>query len=212
MVPADPDFGIHPSRTPAEELLIYAVLSRAIHDLFGVVGLTSNKSEAEVAKQEALMFLTQATGGWAKRRNELCEAIGFDGDVVRSRVVRVLEGDRSALDTFDELGVLSDLAGARGLWDQQRQSTQRVRKVKTKQATRPRHKVTRYKDVRNIILPLLEQPQRFKELIIATDGDVSDATIRLVLNNAIEKGEIVRDADTHVYSLVPETAVAAATG
>lgn len=212
MISADPDYGIHPSRKPAEELLICAILSRAIHDLFGVVGLTANQAERETAKHDALSFLTEPTGGWAQRRNELCDAIGFDGDAVRVRVIRVLEGDTSAPDTYDGRGALSDVAGARALWERQKQAIHRVRADKEKQATRPRYKVSRYKDVRNIILPLLKQPQTFKELIFATEGDVSDSTIRMVLNNAIDKGEVVRDADTHVYSLLPETAVAAATG
>lgn len=216
MTPADPDYGIHNSRTPPEELLIFSILSRAILDLFGPVGLTSNKDEADTAKSDALMFLTQETGGWAKRRKELCDAVGIDGDEMRDRVIRVLEGDMMALNTYEGRGSLSQVDQARALWEREKNAHKRVRSARAKGSRtiassppRPQHKVTRYSDVRAIILPLLEQPKKFKDLIMATDGDVSDSTIRLVLNYAIEKGEVVRDAETHVYSLVPQTAVAA---
>ncbi len=214
MVPADPDYGIHPSRKPAEELLIYAVLSRAIHDLFGVVGLTSNKSEAEAAKHEALMFLTQATGGWAKRRNELCDAIGFDGEVVRTRVVRVLEGDTSALDTFDGRGALSDVAHARELWELEKQRSAQARRafdLRRRQRDNPppqsKSRRVKYIEARPKILGLLSQPHTVQELSDATG--YTDGVVRTVINNAVAKGELRQNG---TQFSVPETAVAAATG
>ena len=58
----DPDFGQHNSRTPPEELLIFAVLSRAILDLFGPTTLASNQAEGKKSRYEAMRFLTDHSG------------------------------------------------------------------------------------------------------------------------------------------------------
>ena len=218
MTLTDPDYGVHYSRTPPEELLVFSILSRAILDLFGKVGLTSNSEEAEQTKQDALSFLTQKAGGWAKRRNELCEAVGIDGDEVRDRVVRVLEGDTLALGTYEGRRELTRVAEARALWEHEKGAAERAREAALKQRrTRPEPKpsptntITKYSEVRKIIFKLLDQPHSFKDLIIATDGDVSDTTIRNVLRIGVEKGELIKPNDTYLLA-VPQTAVAATTG
>ncbi len=215
MPPVDPDHGIHHSRTMPEELLIFSVLSRAILDLFGPVGLTSTKEEAQQAKSDALSFLTKKSGAWAKRRNDLCDAIGFDGDNVRARVIQVLEGDSTALATYDGRRELSQVAQARELWEKEQSRSNRrksTQKPKPKPMPRPRHAISRYADVRRHIMPLLTKPRTFKDLIMETNGDVSDTTIRDVLRNAIAKGEITNTDNTYLLVSVPETAVAATAG
>ena len=215
MTPVDPDHGIHQSRTPPEELLIFSVLSRAILDLFGPVGLTSTKGEARQAKSDALSFLTKSTGAWAKRRNDLCDAIGFDGDNVRSRVIQVLEGDRTALATYDGRHELTQVAQARELWEQEKSRSERrksVPKPTPNLQPRPRHVITKYAEVHRHIMPLLTQPRTFKDLIMETNGDVSDMRIRDVLRNAIAKGEVVNNDNTYLLVSVPETAVAEIAG
>lgn len=215
MMAIDPDHGIHHARTMPEELLIFSVLSRAILDLFGPVGLTSTKEEAQQAKSDALLFLTKKSGAWAKRRNDLCDAIGFDGDNVRDRVIRVLEGDSTALATYDGRRELTQVAQARELWEQEQSRSERRKlapQPTPKPQPRPRHAITRYADVRRHIMPLLTQPRTFKDLIMATNGDVSDTTIREVLRNAVAKGEVVNNDNTYLLVSGPETAVAAAPG
>lgn len=215
MMATDPDHGIHHSRTMPEELLVFSVLSRAILDLFGPVGLTSTKEEAEQAKRDALSFLTKKSGAWAKRRNDLCDAIGFDGDNIRARVIQVLEGDSTALATFDGRRELTQVAQARALWEQEQSRSKRRRstpKPTPKPVPRPRHAISRYADVRRHIMPLLTKPRTFKDLIMETNGDVSDTTIRDVLRNAIAKGEITNTDNAYLLVSVPETAVAAAPG
>ncbi len=212
-MPTDPDHGIHHARTLPEELLIFSVLSRAILDLFGPVGLTSTKEEAQQAKADALSFLTQKSGAWAKRRNDLCDAIGFDGDDVRARVIQVLEGDSTALATYDGRRELTQVAQARALWVQEQSRSKRRKSTPTpKPQPRPRHAISRYADVRRHIMPLLTKPRTFKDLIIETQGDVSDTTIREVLRNAIAKGEVANNDNTYLLVSVPETAVAATLG
>jgi hypothetical protein len=214
----DPDYGVHYSRTPPEELLVFSILSRAILDLFGSVGLASNSEEVAQAKQDALSFLAQKTGGWAKRRNELCEAVGIDGDDMRNRVVRVLEGDMMALDTYETRGALTHVADARELWKNEKGATARARvaaiQAKQRRESIPaRNSITKYSEVRPIILKLLDQPRSFKDLIIATNGDVSDSTIRNVLRIGIEKGEVIKpESSTYVLASAPQTAVAVVTG
>lgn len=214
MMATDPDHGIHHARTMPEELLIFSVLSRAILDLFGPVGLTSTKEEAQQVKLEALSFLTKKSGAWAKRRSDLCDAIGFDGDNVRDRVIRVLEGDSTALATYDGRRELTQVAQARELWEREKPQPMRrnTPKPAPKPQPRPRHAVTKYADVRRHIMPLLTQPRTFKDLIMATNGDVSDTTIRNVLRNAVAKGEVTNNDNTYLLVSVPETAVAATAG
>lgn len=215
MMAIDPDHGIHHARTMPEELLIFSVLSRAILDLFGPVGLTSTKEEAQQAKSDALLFLTKSAGAWAKRRNDLCDAIGFDGDNVRARVIQVLEGDSTALATYDGRREMTQVAQARELWAQEQSRSERRKlapQPPPKPQSRPRHAVTKYADVRRHIMPLLTQPRTFKDLIMETNGDVSDTTIREVLRNAVAKGEVVNKDNTYLLVSVPETAVAATAG
>jgi len=219
MTPADPDYGIHNSRVPPEVLLIFSILSRAILDLFGTVGLTANADEAAVAKHEALMFLTQETGGWAKRRRELCDAVGIESDEMRDHVVRVLEGDKLGLDQWDMRYELADVETARELWEYEKGAAERARiaSIEAKkrrpkpQTPKYRNAVTKYSEVRSIIHTLLDSPHSFKDLITATKGDVSDTTIRKVLHIGVEKGELVQPhSHTYLLASVPETAVAAA--
>ncbi|MEY8119982.1 hypothetical protein AB9F26_17225 [Falsihalocynthiibacter sp. BN13B15] len=220
MTLTDPDYGVHHSRTTPEELLVFSILSRAILDLFGSVGLTANEDEAKTAKRDALIFLTQKSGGWAKRRNELCEAIGVDGDDMRARVVRVLEGDTMALETYETRGSLTQVAEARALWEYEKSATERARTAtieaklyrRKEKPTRKQNSFTKYSDVRPIVFKLLDRPRSFKDLIIATNGDVSDFTIREVLRIGIQKGEVIKPENaTYVLASVPQTAVAEVT-
>ena len=65
--------------------------------------------------------------------------------------------------------------------------------------------------MRPIILKLLDRPRSFKDLITATNGEVSDSTIRKVLQIGVQKGELVNlENNTYLLASVPETAVAAA--
>lgn len=67
-----------------------------------------------------------------------------------------------------------------------------------------------YSEVRQIIHGLLAKPHSFKDLIIATNGDVSDSTIRDVLRNGLLTFELSRsDAGHYLLSgaEVPEVAV-----
>ena len=50
-----------------------------------------------------------------------------------------------------------------------------------------------YSDVRRIVHGLLHKPNSFRDLIIATEGTVSDSTIRTVLRNGLETRELGRD-------------------
>ena len=212
--PTDPTYGIHDARRMPEVDLILAILGRAIMDLFGSVHLAANPEEAAKARNEALVFLTRPGGAWARRRTELCDAVGIDGDDMRERVIRVLEGDTSALSAYDDM---SQVERARKLWADEKAIPERAKNARERQSKvismRRRAKVSKYADVRAAIMPVLDTPKTFKDLLHATDGDLSDTVMRDVLRNAITKGEIVQDPKTWEYSRVgPETAVAACAG
>lgn len=197
----DPDFGQHNSRTPPEELLIFAVLSRAILDLFGPTTLASNQAEGKKSRYEAMRFLTDHSGAWAKRRTELCDAIGFNSDDVRARVVRVLEGDTKALDHYEGRDSLNHVEVARELWEREKAARARPPDRRRKE---PKRKAVRYVEARPKILALL--PRTVKEL--SDETGFSDGVVRTVLNKAIEKGTVEKHG--HEYRRVPDTPVAAA--
>jgi predicted transcriptional regulator of viral defense system len=75
--------------------------------------------------------------------------------------------------------------------------------------------ISNYANVRQIVHGLLIEPHAFRDLIFATNGDVSEGTIRSVLNNGLLKGELSR-ADDGRYQLVtsalPQLSVAANSG
>ena len=201
----DPEFGQHNSRTPPEELLIFAVLSRAILDLFGPTTLASNQAEGKKSRYEALRFLTDHSGAWAKRRTELCDAIGFNGDDVQSRVVRVLEGDTKALDHYEGRGSLNHVEEARELWEREKIARTRASAQRTaRRKTKPKRQGVRYAEARPKVLALL--PRTVKEL--SDETGFSDGVVRTVLNKAMEKGTVEKHG--HEYRLVPDTPVAAA--
>ena len=197
----DPDFGQHNSRTPPEELLIFAVLSRAILDLFGPTTLASNQAEGKKSRYEAMRFLTDHSGAWAKRRTELCDAIGFNSADVRARVVRVLEGDTKALDHYEGRGSLNHVEEARELWEREKAARARPPDRRRKE---PKRKAVRYMEARPKVMALL--PRTVKEL--SDETGFSDGVIRTVLNKAIEKGTVEKHG--HEYRRVPDTPVAAA--
>lgn len=199
----DPDFGQHNSRTPPEELLIYAILSRAILDLFGPTTLASNQAEGKKSRYEAMRFLTDHSGAWAKRRTELCDAIGFNSDDVRARVVRVLEGDTKALDHYEGRGSLNHVEDARELWEREKQARARPSVQRRKEPTR---QGVRYMEARPRVLALLDRPRTVKEL--SDETGFSDGVIRTVLNKAIEKGTVEKNGPE--YRGLPDTSVAAA--
>lgn len=197
----DPDFGQHNSRTPPEELLIFAVLSRAILDLFGPTTLASNQAEGRKSRYEALRFLTDQSGAWAKRRTELCDAIGFDGDDVRARVMRVLEGDTKALDVYEGRGSLNHVEEARELWEREKQARA---DAQTRRKVKPKRQGVRYMEARPKVMELLDRPRTVKEL--SDETGFSDGVVRTVLNKAIEKGTVEKQGAAY---RVPDTPVAA---
>lgn len=203
----DPDFGQHNSRTPPEELLIYAILSRAILDLFGPTTLASNQAEGKKSRYEAIRFLTDHSGAWAKRRAELCDAIGFNGDDVRARVVRVLEGDTKALDHYEGRGSLNHVEEARELWEREKDARARTDAQRTaRPKIKPQRQGVRYAEARPKVMALLDRPHTVKEL--SDETGFSDGVIRTVLNKAIEKGTVEKHGPE--YRGVPDTPVAAA--
>lgn len=61
-------------------------------------------------------FWTAETGDAAKDRSLLCSCVGFDGDVMRERVVSILEGDDRPIAAYGGYFDLKNLEEARALW------------------------------------------------------------------------------------------------
>lgn len=194
----DPEFGGHAGASP-EHALICAVILRAFYDLFGPAFSCSNGDNVDVTRRDALAFLTDAKGGWARRRNELCGLVELDGDKLRRLTIDVLEGRDIDPETFTGRNPFSHVENARKLWAAEA-LVQTMRNSRAK-PSKPRNVKASYSSVRETVLPLLKEPRQFKELIVATDGDCSDHMIRKVLTNAVAKGEVIRDNERNTYVL-----------
>lgn len=200
----DPDFGVHASRPNGPIALYRAALARAVLDLFGKSIPGADSETVQQSRREALYFLTRESGAWATSRKDLCDICGIDADQLRANVLRVLRGGEIAgadpRNGFDGIDI------ARELWAHEQGEPERAREQRKKQRAMPRqaprrNAIASYSAVRSAILPLLSEPRQFKDLIAATDGEVSDWLIRKVLANAVNKGEVIRDDAQHTYSL-----------
>lgn len=200
----DPDFGLHASRPDGPQALYRAVIARSVLDLFGKVIPASEQDEAQLARREALYFLTREGGAWAESRRNLCDAAGLEADELRSNILRVLAG--AEIVGADHRSTFGGIDAARELWAAEqsapaRAQAQRVKRQADKRAAPQRRVKASYSTVRSAVLPLLSEPRQFRDLIHATDGEFGDAAIRKVLANAINKGEIVRNDENHTYVL-----------
>ena len=58
----DPNYGLHDSRPHGAQSLYRAVIARSVLDLFSKVIPASEQDEAQLARREALYFLTREHG------------------------------------------------------------------------------------------------------------------------------------------------------
>ncbi|WP_414897039.1 hypothetical protein [Rhodovulum sp. YEN HP10] len=196
----DPDFGVHAFRPDGAPALYRAVLARAVLDLFGKAITASEGADAQLARREALYFLTRERGAWAESRRDLCDASGIDPDALRLNALRILDGGEIV--GADARNAFGGIEIARNLWKAEQAPAPRPKALKRKKHDRPPRGVSpSYSAVRSAILPLLSEPRRFKELIIATDGECGVGIVRKVLAIAMQKGEVVRDNAQHTYVL-----------
>lgn len=76
--------------------LVNAIILKAVADLF-------SSASDETSRSEAFSFLTARTGPWAAHREHLCWLVDLDPDVLRERMMDILEGRRD-LDSFSRRG------------------------------------------------------------------------------------------------------------
>ena len=200
-----------PVRRPEADLII-SILSQAISDLFGTAH--SSEKNRDLVRREALAFLTQKHGGWANRRNELCSLIGIESDAMRSRVIRVLNGDTLGLQAYAGTGIMSNVDEARRMWKEgaRHPTPHKEPSLRAPDPKPPRamSAIRNYSAIHDLVYRQLEiRPSRFSELNIAFNGDVSDTVMRKVLKDGLEKGELTRAAHSWVYRLVPHNSVEA---
>ncbi|TDL78114.1 hypothetical protein E2L08_12505 [Palleronia sediminis] len=97
-----------------EKRLLQAIIGQAVTDLFIGKPHASTDEESSLARREALYFLTDATGGWARRRAELCLLIDYDPDQVRRSIIAILDGT-----TLPPASIGKGIGLARDLWAEQ---------------------------------------------------------------------------------------------
>ncbi|WP_170411272.1 hypothetical protein [Ruegeria atlantica] len=80
-------------QTP-EEAFVVAIIMQAYRDLF--MPIQKNAASAGITQLEqdqAISFLTDHQGAFARHRNDLCSLIGWDGDVLAACIRRMMEGE-----------------------------------------------------------------------------------------------------------------------
>ena len=80
-------------KTP-EAALVTAIIMQAYRDLFASVRSDASASfTTQTDQDQAISFLTDQMGAYARHRNHLCSLIGWDGDVLADRVCAMMDGD-----------------------------------------------------------------------------------------------------------------------
>lgn len=196
-----------------ERALLAAVVLQAVADL---------DDPDENARYEAHQFFMARHGGWADMRRFYFDALGLDeGRVLASLGPRLSPPERPEVRlTFDVLyrGLprvpfsISDLIRKhRRGYSQLRGLIQTCEDkgivVPTRRGVfcrvdclpppdKPKEKpLKKPASVKAVVYSLLTEPRTFKDLIIATGGDVSDSTIRTVLREGRDSFELSRDDD-----------------
>ena len=199
--PNDPDYGHHDSILPPESRPVMAILAQAVQDLFGGLGgLTPTQRRTE--RHEALSFLTATSGMWYAQRARYCSLVGIDPDVFRARIVAILDGRREPNLPHDHGTQAEGTAQARALWASRRPHLPTPSPTTTpRPLSLPRivprvdpHEVAKAK-ARAKVYALLHQPIRQVDILKAIEGEMHYNWIMKILNEGIERGEVVRNQD-----------------
>ena len=225
--PNDPDYGHHDSRTPPAARLVTAILAQAIHDVFGSPRGVSTTNQASLARQEALIFLVASAGQAAHWRKRYCDLVGIDAEILRSRIITILESEAPPSLAYGLGQHPEGLVEARAMWAAMRPRPSTgipanlPRIVPKAQPpaplvpvkTRTEHK---YEDVRVLIYELLKTPHSYRDLVIATGGDIGEHQIRRALKEGLEQRLLSRDTKgRHLLrksAALPQLSVAANSG
>ncbi|MEM7516065.1 MAG: hypothetical protein AAF368_03960 [Planctomycetota bacterium] len=99
-----------------ERLLVLGIVTQAVADLFAYsVNGEPDAKRGKTARLEALKFLTDEYGPWAASREFICGHLeGVDADLLRLRVVAILDGRASFSAPWDTKG--RGVPKARALW------------------------------------------------------------------------------------------------
>ena len=83
----------HDSPQTPEAAFVTAIIMQAYRDL--LISVKADGSSAfttQSDQDQAISFLTDQTGSFARHRNALCSLIGWNGDVLASRIRKMMEG------------------------------------------------------------------------------------------------------------------------
>lgn len=193
----------------SEYLLICAILSRAVLDLFGPIVTVGTPDDQRNIRMEALRFLTDETGSWAARRSELCGLVDIDEAAMRKTVIRTLNGEQT-LHAYRDW--ITNLDGARSLWAEHKADLAQAHsaRVKAKATARARRderaalmreltaaaekKYQLTTGAQDTLLDILRDgPRTIREIGFALDGELESTTIRKHLDILIEEGRVERD-------------------
>ena len=148
---------------------------------------------------------------WCAQRARYCSLVGIDPDVFRARIIAILDGRREPNLPYGFGRGDEGLVEARALWAER--STPRQTGPATRRPTapapppsplappppRPLPRIVQKVDPRTVekakVFALLREPIRQTDILNALEDDMSHHTIMKILNEGIERGEVVRNRD-----------------
>lgn len=182
-----------------EEHLGFAILSRAVADLF--IGDNYHGNNQDVIRREALVFLTDKDGQWAQSRADFCTLCGVDPSLLRDRVIDILEG--RAPPDLGEARKAIKLDLAQRLW---REMSKPSPDHKARQESADRRRA--YLAKRDAVFDYLSEPRKWGEMK-SHFGFTGNQPLRRILTDLEDMGAITR-VEIGLYGKRPETPVEAA--
>lgn len=215
-----PDTRSHEPPSP-EASLVTAIIMRAYADLLASKNSADTASGSSVSlteREQALKFLTETSGRYATLRNEYCDFVGFDGDVLAERIRAMLDGERdfpvphesispAILERHDKA-----VSYVRAMWIEQKKPKPEPERrprpaTKAKLAplpkAKPKHtpwkeppkprkrKAPPKPDPTPVIMAALKDGQKtVRELNFVMHGDVPNDRIRAILKAAVANGDV----------------------
>lgn len=128
-------------RSPETNLAV-AIVAQAYRDLFLGQIVGEVEPAARMARVEAMAFLTDPEGPWARSRERICAAFDFNPDVVRQQTIRWLEGEPVPPFAYGRKKQPPEgVETARALWEEQkavaaRRAQQQVARAQEKKRQR----------------------------------------------------------------------------
>lgn len=176
--------------TTPEQKLAAAILAQAFSDMFGgAANHGETRDTVDTNAVSAMRYLTDRHGQSAHSRNQWCDFLNQDGDMLAIRVRMILDGK---IDLPGDERFATRLAVARDRWARITQGPTPSDKPKRLPTIKPAPPPK--PDPRRLVLDSLrEGPKTIREIIFAVNGEIDSSTARVHLMRAVAEGVVAHD-------------------